>query len=378
MKRSLQKFIGDESAGGRVMLLATALALVVANSSAASQYASIIALPIAGLSVQGWITDALMVLFFFAVGMELKREMVEGVLTDRKQIALPLVAALGGMILPALIFLSVNGDIPEYLNGWAIPTATDIAFALAILLMVSKRVSPALKIFLLAIAIFDDLGAILIIALFYSDSLHMIPLLIAVAATQLLMILNRMHASALWPYLLLGFVLCIALHEAGIHTTIGGVITGLTIPMRHKFNAANSPLNRCLETLHPYVAFGVLPLFAFTTAGISLHGITLSSLSQPLPLGILLGLFFGKQLGIFGASALLILSGKARLPKHVRWRELYAVSILAGIGFTMSLFIGALAFEDAALALEVKLGVLSGSALSAGVGGLLLWAMGRR
>jgi len=364
------------------MLVAAALALMAANSGMAESYERFIHFPIElnvgeyrfHEALAEWVKDVLMVGFFFVVGMELKREIKEGVLTDMRQVMLPLGAAIGGMVVPAAIFLLLNGSNASYIGGWAIPTATDIAFALAVLLLAAKNVPAALKIFLLAIAIFDDLGAILIIAFFYSKGVMLMPLLLVAALSILLALLNHRHVSRTWPYLAIGIALCIALYHAGIHTTIGGVITGLAIPMRDA--KKGSPLNDLMHALHPWVSFFVLPLFAYTAAGISLHGVELQAITEnTLTLGIILGLFVGKQIGIFGATWLLVKTRVAKLPKGIGWAHVYAVSVLAGIGFTMSLFIGSLAFKDTVLRDAVKLGVLAGSLLSALVGfAVLKWA----
>ncbi len=361
------------------MLVAAALALIAANSGAADVYQRFIHFPIeltlGNLSfheaLAEWVKDVLMVGFFLVVGMELKREMMEGVLTDKRQVLLPLGAAVGGMVVPAIIFLLINKNDASHAAGWAIPTATDIAFALAILLLAAKNIPAALKIFLLAIAIFDDLGAILIIAFFYSAGVGLMPLLVVAVLSGALALLNRKNFTQLWPYLTLGILLCIALYHAGIHTTIGGVITGLAIPMRDA--KKGSPLNTLMHALHPWVSFVVLPVFAFTAAGIALGGVEFATLTNnTLTLGIILGLFVGKQIGIFGGTWVLVKAGVAKLPKGVRWSHVYAVSILAGIGFTMSLFIGSLAFEGVALRDAVKLGVLTGSLVSAVAGFLVL------
>ncbi len=378
--RRFAEFIHAESSSGLVILAATALALLAANSIFAPHYRAFIDFSISlGIgpfvmaeSLGHWVKDVLMVLFFLVVGMELKREMCEGVLVDKRQILLPLVAALGGMLAPALVFLAINAATPENAAGWAIPTATDIAFALAVLLMAARHVPPALKIFLLAIAIFDDLGAILIITFFYSDGVTLLPLLAAAWVCAVLLLCNRLSVMVVWPYIMLGVLLCVALEHSGIHATIGGVIVGLAIPMRDKQHPERSPLNGLMHRLHPWVSFGILPLFAFTAAGVSFADIPLETMTAPLTMGIVLGLFLGKQLGIFGASWLLIRAGFARRPEGTSWAHLYAVSLIAGIGFTMSLFVGSLAFADEALQLQVKLGVLAGSLLSAAVGWLAL------
>ncbi len=379
--RWFTEFVRTESAAGIVMLLAAAAALVAANLPlTAVLYQQFIHLPLAlgagdvsaALPLAEGVRNILMVLFFLTVGLELKREMIEGVLSDRRQILLPLLAALGGMAAPAAVFLFINQAIASQAVGWAIPSATDIAFALCVLLLAARNAPPALKIFLLAIAIFDDLGAILIIALFYSHGVALAALLPVAACILALYTLNRFSVSRLLPYLALMLLLGWCLHQAGIHTTIAGVIVGMAIPLRDRAGSADSPLNRCMHFLHPWVSFGVLPLFAFTAAGVNLSGLSLAALTAPLTLGVMLGLFLGKQMGIFGTTFTLVKLHLVALPEGTTWRQIYAVSLLAGIGFTMSLFIGALAFTDIAMQEQVKLGVLSGSLLSALVGAWVL------
>lgn len=380
LPRRLVRFFQHESTGGIIMILSALLALIAANGATADLYRSFIELPIGiaagmqdfSLTLGDWVKDVLMVFFFLLIGMELKREMVEGVLADKKQILLPLVAAIGGMAAPALVFLLVNAGVAEHANGWAIPSATDIAFALCVLTLIGKSVPSSLKIFLLAVAIFDDLGAILIIAFFYSHGVGIASLLACALVAGLLFLLNRSGIMAVTPYILLGVVLWFCLHAAGIHTTLAGVITGLAIPLRNPRDRSESPLSRCMHSLHPWVSFFVLPVFAFTSSGVNLEGVSLESLLAPLPLGIALGLFLGKQLGIFGISFIVIRLGFATLPPHVSWRQMYGVSVIAGIGFTMSLFIGALAFSGDALQEQVKLGVITGSLLAALFGWLML------
>jgi NhaA family Na+:H+ antiporter len=281
-------------------------------------------------------------------------------------------AALGGMITPALIFLGFNYNNPESIQGWAIPSATDIAFALAVLTLLGKGIPPAIKIFLLAVAVFDDLGAILIIAAFYNTGLAAIPLMLAIAGIAALILLNRAHVVVITPYILVGIFLWFCFYYSGIHTTLAGVIVGLMIPMRDSQDKNHSPLNSCMHFLHPWVSFLVLPIFAFTSAGVDLKGLSFSSLLAPLPLGIALGLFIGKQIGIFGTAWLLIKSRIVSMPEGAAWRHLYTVSIIAGIGFTMSLFIGMLAFSEAHLQEMVKVGVISGSLLCVLWGGIVL------
>jgi Na+:H+ antiporter, NhaA family len=380
LPRRLRAYMETESASGMVMILFAALAVLAANSPCAEFYQELVNLPITfGMNetlatepLKNWVKDILMVFFFLVVGLELKREICEGFLSKRDQIVLPLVAAAGGMALPALIFLSLNFSTPETIHGWAIPSATDIAFALAMLTLLGKSVPSAAKIFLLAIAIFDDLGAILIIALFYNTDLTATPLLLAAGGIAAQFTLNRFRITSLSPYILIGTFLWFCFHASGIHTTLAGVITGLMIPMRDLTDKNHSPINTCMHFLHPWVSFLVLPLFAFTSAGIDLQDLEPDSLLEPLPLGIALGLFAGKQLGIFGTAFLLIKTGLVNMPEATKWKHLYGISVLAGIGFTMSLFIGMLAFPEPHLQELVKLGVLSGSLLCILWGGVVL------
>lgn len=366
-------FLKTEAAGGIVMLVATALALLAANSMLAEWYQSFIHLPVGGgYDLGDGVKDVLMVAFFLLIGMELKREMAEGVLADKRQVLLPLVTALGGMAVPAAVFLLVNHGMAQHTNGWAIASATDIAFALCVLTLAAPRAPAAVKMFLMALAIFDDLGAIIIIALCYSAGLEFNYLLAAGGLVGALYALNRFGCMRLAPYCLVGTVLCYFLHHAGIHTTIGGVLVGMAIPLHDKTRDGYSPLEHCMHVLHPWVSFLVLPLFAFSAAGVDLREMQLATLSAPLTLGVLLGLFIGKQVGIMATGWLAIRLRLAALPDGTSWRQFYAVAILAGIGFTMSLFIGALAFSDAGMQEQVKLGVLAGSLASACVGGVLL------
>lgn len=372
LPRILHEFMQIESASGVVMIAFAALALIAANSPLAAWYHAFTDTPVtfgyaASLATEplkAWVKDILMVFFFLVVGLELKREMREGFLSRRDQILLPLLAAAGGMIAPAAIFFAINHSYPANLAGWAIPSATDIAFALCVLTLVGKGIPPAIKIFLLAIAIFDDLGAILIIAAFYNTALAALPLLLALLGMAFLVLLNRRNVTTLAPYLLTGIYLWFCLYHSGIHTTIAGVAVGMAIPMRDKDDHQHSPLNRCMHALHPWVSFLILPLFAFTSAGVSFDGIAARDMLQPLPLGIALGLFLGKQIGILGTTWLLVTLRLASKPEGASWRHLYGVSIIAGIGFTMSLFIGLLAFSDAPTQEMVKLGVIAGSLLS--------------
>jgi len=379
LPRLISDFMKTESSSGIVMIVFAALALIAANSPWSALYKEFINISI-GFSVNDataveplkvWVKDILMVFFFLIVGLELKREMREGFLSRRDQILLPLLAAVGGMVAPAVIFFALNHGHPANLAGWAIPSATDIAFALCVLMLVGKNIPPAVKIFLLAIAIFDDLGAILIIAAFYNSALALMPLSLALVGFLLLILLNRRNVTALAPYMLTGIYLWFCLYHSGIHTTIAGVAVGMAIPMRDKDRLHHSPLNHAMHLLHPWVSFIVLPIFAFTSAGVSFAGMEIGDLFKPLPLGIALGLFFGKQIGIFGTTWLLVAMRLANKPEGASWAHLYGVSIIAGIGFTMSLFIGLLAFNDPQMQEMVKIGVIFGSLLST-LGGFIV------
>lgn len=377
MNKSLAQFFSTEAAGGMVMLAAAFLAVIFANSSHADAYARFLALPVFGFDLVTFTKDVLMAIFFLAVGMELKREMTEGVLSNARQRTLPLIAALGGILLPAALYYAVNHSIPAHTNGWAVPTATDIAFAICVLSLLGKRVPAAAKIFLLAIAIYDDLAAILIIAVFYSSGIALTPLLVAAAVLAAMYLYNRNGGHYTLIYLMLGAALWHFIHEAGIHTTVAGMLTGLMIPMRGT-SAKSSPLNALLHRLHPWVSFAILPLFAFVSAGVNLGEASLDTLHAPLPLGIALALFLGKQLGIFGATFAAIKLGFAQRPGGCSWGTLYGTSIVAGIGFTMSLFIAFLAFDSPILRNDATIGILVGSLLSAAWGAAVLrWATSR-
>jgi len=352
-----------ESAGGIVMIAFAALAIALANSPLSYGYQAIIHAPIfAAFELSHFTADVLMVIFFFAIGMELKLEMCEGALSEKGQKILPLIAAIGGIAVPALLYLFITRSHPTLISGWAIPTATDIAFALCVLRLIGPAIPAAAKIFLLAIAIYDDLAAILIIAIFYSSGLALLPLLAVAGFAGALYTLNRANVTRILPYLLIGIALWFSLHAAGIHTTVAGVMVGIAIPM---LTRVGKPLLRhVLHKVHPAVAFIILPLFAFTSAGVDMRAIPLDQAFSVLPMGIALALFFGKQIGIFGATFAAVKLGISPLPNNVNWPLVYGISILAGIGFTMSLFIGNLAFTNALLLDEVKIGVLAGSLLS--------------
>jgi NhaA family Na+:H+ antiporter len=368
-RRALTTFLKDEAAGGYVLMAAAALALVVANSPLAEAYFGALHIYLGPLSAQHWVNDGLMAAFFLLVGLEIKREVLDGQLSRPADVILPGAAALGGVVLPALIYLAFNAGHPDSIAGWAIPAATDIAFALGVLALLGPRVPTSLKVFLTAIAIMDDLAAIVIIALFYTEQLHLLYLAGAGAVLLALVALNRLKVLVLWPYLLLGAVLWVLVLKSGIHATLAGVALALTIPLRP---GDHSPLHRLEHALHKPVAFVVTPIFGFANAGLSFAGVGLAAVLDPVPLGVALGLFLGKQLGVFGVAFGLIKLGWARLPRGASLGQLYGVAVLCGIGFTMSLFIGALAFKDPHLIDETKIGVLAGSLASALVGMAIL------
>lgn len=370
---AFRAFIRHEAAGGYVLMAAAALALIVANSPLADAYFHALHARLGPMGVQHWINDGLMALFFLLVGLEIKREVLAGQLSRPADVLLPGAAALGGVALPALIYLAFNARHPDSIAGWAIPSATDIAFALGVLALLGSRVPMSLKVFLTAIAIMDDLAAIVLIALFYTEQLNGLALAGAGAVLVVLVALNRLKVLTLWPYLLLGGLLWFLVLKSGIHATLAGVAMALTIPLRE---GDHSPLHRLEHALHKPVAFAVTPIFGFANAGLSFAGVGLSALLDPVPLGVALGLFLGKQLGVFGVAYGLIRLGWAQLPRGASFRQLYGVAVLCGIGFTMSLFIGGLAFKDPRLVDETKIGVLAGSVTSALVGVLLLRGRG--
>jgi NhaA family Na+:H+ antiporter len=325
------------------------------------------------MSWEHWVNDALMTLFFLVVGLEIKREMLTGQLCKWSQRALPGFAALGGMIVPALIFVWINRGSPETLAGWAIPSATDIAFALGVLSLLGSRVPVSLKIFLAALAILDDLGAVAIIAVFYSGGLDTVMLAASAVVIALLMFMNKVAVVRLSPYLLLGVLLWVLVLKSGIHATLAGVALAFCIPSNKDADDAASPLLRLERGLSPWVVFIVLPIFGFANAGVSLAGVSVDDLLDPVPLGVALGLFFGKQVGVFSFALIAIKTGLAQMPTNSTWRQVYGVSLLCGIGFTMSLFIGNLAFSGSQLLIdEVKVGVLAGSILAALAGVVVL------
>ena len=375
----ITRFFAAESAGGLILMASAFAALVLANSPWAATYFSTLHVKFFGLSIEHWINDGLMAIFFLLVGLEIKREMLAGQLASWSQRALPGFAALGGMVFPALIYIAINWGNTETLGGWAIPAATDIAFALGVLSLLGKRVPVSLKIFLAALAILDDLGAVLIIALFYTSDLSVSMLLVSVGIVVGLVVLNRCGVRRLAPYLVAGGLLWFFMLQSGIHATLAGVILALCIPLGDPQQKRKSPLLYLEEKMHPWVAFAVVPIFGFANAGVSLAGISARYLIDPVPLGVTLGLLLGKQLGVFGLAALAIRFGLAKLPQGCSWLQLYGIALLCGIGFTMSLFIGALAFPGAPhLVDEVKVGVLMGSVLCALLGVVVLMRAGRQ
>jgi len=372
----IRDFLDNSASGGIVLMVSAALALIVANSPLYGTYADTLHAYVGGLSVLHWINDGLMAVFFLMVGLEIKREVLDGQLSSWSRRVLPGSAALGGMIGPAVIFLAFNMGADGHPRGWAIPAATDIAFALGVLSLLGSRVPMSLKIFLTALAIIDDLGAVIIIALFYTSSINGLALAGAAGVVVALVAMNRLGVRKLWPFLLLGAVLWALVLQSGIHATLAGVILALTIPLRQsptRPDDMESPLHRLEHGIQPWVTFLIVPVFGFANAGVSFAGSSLASLAEPVPLGVALGLFLGKQLGVFGTAALVIRAGWAELPMYASWRQLYGVSLLCGIGFTMSLFIGLLAFpNEPHLQDLLKIGVLLGSFLSAVAGAVLL------
>ena len=378
---AIESFLKKESASGIILIFAAVVAMAFANSPLVSWYNLLLDVPVV-IAVGSfeiakplllWINDGLMALFFFLVGLELKREFLEGDLSEPGQIILPAIGAIGGMLMPAMIYAAFNYDNPSALNGWAIPTATDIAFALGILAIIGSKVPLQLKVFLTSLAIFDDLGAIIIIALFYTEQLSMLSLIVASSMLSILFILNRKNITSTSPYIFIGIVLWVAVLKSGVHATLAGVFLAFFIPMKGK-EGEPSPLKSLEHNLHSTVAFIVLPIFAFANAGINFTNVGLEQVAAPVPLGIILGLVVGKQLGVFGFCFVAIKLGLAKLPEKVNWSLLYGVSLLCGVGFTMSLFIGSLAFEqlnDIPLYKD-RLGIVIGSLISGVLGYLII------
>jgi len=373
-------FFKLEAASGLILLIAAVIALIISNSDFSEGYFNLLSFHILvgtenfglDLSILHWINDALMAIFFFIVTLEIKREFIHGELSKPKQALLPIIGAVGGMALPALIYVIINFKTGYTLRGWAIPSATDIAFSIGVLSLLGSRIPISLKVFLVALAIIDDLGAIIIIAFFYSTELQYTYLLLMLAAFLSLILLNKLNVKKFAPYFLVGLFLWYFTHESGIHSTISGVLLATTIPHR-KHEKDYSLLLKLEHILSPYVAFGIMPLFAFANAGVVLNDISINTILSPVPLGIVCGLFFGKQIGVFLFSFLSVKLKLAEMPTNSNWIKFYGVGILTGIGFTMSLFVGNLAFFDYSNNLDgVKIGVLIGSSLSAIVGYLLL------
>ncbi|QHA86676.1 Na+/H+ antiporter NhaA [Serratia sp. JUb9] len=380
MTNIIRQFLRQEAAGGIILIVAAVIALMMANSPLQGVYQGFLNLPvmvkIASLEIAKplllWINDGLMAIFFLVVGLEVKRELMQGSLAGRDKAVFPAIAALGGMLAPALIYLLFNGADDIARQGWAIPAATDIAFALGVMALLGNRVPTSLKVFLLALAIIDDLGVIVIIALFYTHEVSLVALGVAAAAVAVLALMNWRGVSKTSIYMIVGLVLWVAILKSGVHATLAGVIVGFMIPLKVK--KGPSPSETLEHEMHPWVAFLILPLFAFANAGVSLEGVSLNGLASLLPMGIAAGLFIGKPLGIFIFSWLAVKSGIARLPEDIGFKQVFAVSVLCGIGFTMSIFIASLAFSgaDEAFSTYSRLGILLGSTAAALVGYALL------
>jgi len=378
LRASLDRFFRHDAFGGILLMFAAIAALLVANSSLSGAYNSVLssyfAVTLNGEGLQKplilWINDGLMAIFFFLIGLELKREMLEGKLKNPRDVILPGMAAVGGMVVPALVFVAFNWGEPTTMSGWAIPAATDIAFALGILALVGTRAPVSLKVFLLTLAILDDLGAIVIIALFYTAELKVDYLMLALFPLAGLIYFNIKGAHRIAPAILLGTIMWFLVLKSGVHATLAGVITAFCIPLVDRYG--KSPLHSLEHGLTPYVLYGIIPIFAFANAGVVLSGLSISDLVAPLPLGIALGLIVGKQVGVFGVCYLMVKSGLAKLPANANWTHVWGVACLAGIGFTMSLFIGGLSFDSQELMNQTRIGVLSGSVISGIMGFVIL------
>ena len=375
-------FFKLESAGGILLMVTAVLAIIVANSPLEPYYALLLDTPVeirvGALEIAKplllWINDGLMAIFFFLVGLELKRELVEGELSDKRNIILPGAGAIGGMLVPALVYLYFNIDDEAAISGWAIPAATDIAFALGILSLLGKRVPTSIKIFLTSLAIFDDIGAILVIAFFYTSKISIVALIVVTFCIPLLALINRLHVESKTVYILIGLVMWVAMLKSGVHATLAGILVAMFIPITSKKTPGFSPLKDLEHDLHSAVAFIVLPIFAFANAGINLSGVGMEQVLHPVPLGIAAGLFIGKQVGVFGFCWLAIQLKMSSLPKGMSWGSLYGTAALCGVGFTMSLFIGSLAFEETNINIlfDERLGIIIGSLASGIVGYLIL------
>ena len=387
IKNTFNSFFRLEAAGGILLLFAAIAAMILKNSAFGDMYGSFLNVPIqiriGPLDIDKplflWVNDGLMAMFFFMIGMEVKREIMVGELSDIRQIILPGMAGLGGIIFPAVIYFWINSGDELALQGWAIPTATDIAFALGVLALVGN-VPTALKLFLMTLAIIDDLGAIIIIAIFYTTDLSVVSLIAALLEITGLIWLKLKKWLTITPYILVGILLWVSVLKSGVHATLAGVILGLFIPMTPDKPGGDPPLERLLHTLHPWVAFCILPMFAFVNSGVNLEGFSLASLGKPIPLGIMLGLIIGKQVGVFGFAWLSIKTGIATLPRQTSMSQIYGAAVLCGIGFTMSLFIASLAFEEAGIGYgrSDRLGIIAGSLVCGVLGFLILKFVGRK
>jgi Na+:H+ antiporter, NhaA family len=383
IQSTLRDFLDNGASGGIVLMVVAMLAIIIANSPLAEGYFHLLHVYIGPLSLLHWINDALMAVFFLLVGLEIKREMLDGQLSTWSRRILPGAAAAGGMVFPALVYVWFNWENPADLRGWAIPMATDIAFALGVISLFGSRVPASLKIFLAALAIIDDLGAVIVIAIFYTADINLVALGGAVLVIGNLLIFNRMKVKVLWPYLALGAVLWILMFASGVHATLAGVLLALTIPLKltpgkPEASHADSPLHRLEHALHKPVAFIVVPIFGFANAGVSLAGVSLGIFAEPLTMGVAAGLLVGKLIGVLGVVAALVKLDLADLPAQASWGQMAGVAFLCGIGFTMSLFIGLLAFEDPAVQDNVKIGILLGSVIAGVLGALCLAVFGRR
>ena len=387
LRSTFTRFFQLEAASGLLLIAAAILALIINNSPLSWLYNGLLDTPvvaqIGALKIAKplllWINDGLMALFFLLIGLEVKREVLDGQLSKPSQIVLPGAAAIGGMLVPALIYWFLNRDNPAALDGWAIPTATDIAFALGVLALLGKRVPVSLKLFLMTLAIIDDLGAIVIIAIFYSGELSTLSLGLAAACIAALVAMNRLGVVKLGPYMIIGLILWVCVLKSGVHATLAGVTLAFCIPLRTK-NAEPSPLLTLEHALHPWVAYGILPLFAFANAGLSLTGVTAESFTHHVPMGIAVGLLLGKTVGVFGLTWLAVKIGIAALPQGANWGQVLGVAILCGIGFTMSLFVGSLAFVPGAseYAGMDRMGILTGSVFAALIGYAVTLAASRK
>ncbi len=377
LRSTFTRFFQLEAASGLLLIAAAALALIVNNSPLSHYYPAFLDVPV-GVQIGAlqiakpsllWINDGLMALFFLLIGLEVKRELLEGQLSKPSQVVLPGAAAIGGMVVPALIYWYINKDYPDALDGWAIPMATDIAFALGVLALLGKRVPVSLKLFLMTLAIIDDLGAIIVIAVFYSSELSGVSLMLAAACLIALIAMNRLGVIKVAPYMIIGLILWVCVLKSGVHATLAGVTLAFCIPLRTK-NSETSPLLTIEHALHPWVAYAILPLFAFANAGVSLSGVTLHSFVSHVPMGIAAGLLIGKTVGVFGLTWIAIKTGMAALPAGANWGQVFGVAILCGIGFTMSLFVGSLAFVAGSsdyVGMD-RMGILTGSILAALIG----------